>query len=120
MKDAKHYGFFKVPNELLMHEVKPELSESALLLFVVLCFLRNRFHVDTSESSFTNPGYQFYRTDELLARDCGISLRTLKRAKAELRKHPELVKISNTGYVTDEHGSRATCYSINDNLFKYG
>lgn len=63
-----------------------DLSLKAKWLFVVLNELEQRYC--NAKSSF------FLRTDKQLCEDTGFSINTVKKAKAELKKHPELVKIS--------------------------
>ena len=68
--------YLQLTRELFADEYK-DLSNGAKWLFVVLNELEQRY---------TGKGCDFfYRTNEELAKDAGVSLATLKRHKAELR-----------------------------------
>lgn len=74
-----------------------ELSNGAKWLFVVLNELEQRF---------TGKGCNFfYRTDAELSKDANVSLATLKRYKAELRKSG-LVQMWN-GHFEFEDGTKS-------------
>lgn len=82
------------------------LTVSAKWLYVVLNEL---------EHKYTSPDKRcFYRTDEELALDANLSVRTTKRAKSEL-KESGLIKIGKSHFV-DENGNRSkasvTIYEI--------
>jgi hypothetical protein len=62
------------------------MSIRAKWLFVVLNELEQKYC--NKNSNF------FLRTDKQLCEDTGYSINTLKKAKAELKKYPELVRIS--------------------------
>lgn len=82
------------------------LSNGAKWLFVVLNELEQRY--TGKDSDF------FYRTDEDLASDAGVSLATLKRHKAELR-NSNLVEIWNAHFVYSDGKKsemKVTCYRI--------
>lgn len=69
--------FLQLSRKIFTDDYK-DLSMNAKWLFVILNELEQRF---------TNDNVDFFtRTDEQLANDCKVSLKTLKRAKAELKK----------------------------------
>ena len=72
--------FFMELSRLLFTEPYSNLSQSAKWLFVTLNELEQRYVGDDSnpQTSF------FFRSNEDLAKDAGMSLPTLKRAKKEL------------------------------------
>lgn len=51
-------------------------------------------YLNELEQRYCNENSFFFRTDQQLCEDTGFSINTLKRAKAELKKYPELIKIS--------------------------
>jgi hypothetical protein len=63
-----------------------DMSIRAKWLFIVLNELEQRYCNKNTDF--------FLRTDKQLCEDTGYSINTLKKAKAELKKHPELVIIS--------------------------
>lgn len=98
--------YLELTRELFTEEYKT-LSNGAKWLFVVLNELEQRY---------TGKGCDyFYRTDEELAKDAGMPLRSMKRAKAELR-NTELVKMWNGHFVDEETGKKSekkfSCYRI--------
>lgn len=70
----------------IFSEKYADMSIRAKWLFVTLNELEQRYC--NKNSNF------FLRTDKQLCKDTGYSINTLKRAKAELKKYPELVIIS--------------------------
>lgn len=83
------------------------LSINAKWLYVVLNELEQRYTGSDKD--------WFFRTDAELAEDAGMSEKTLKRAKAEL-KETGLVKISLAHWVDKETGKKSkkkvTAYTI--------
>ena len=84
------------------------MSKECKWLFVVLNELEQRY-------TNGNTNY-FYRSDEELADDCGWSVKTLKRYKAELKHYPELVRIGYVKFIDRETKKQSekkiTCYTI--------
>lgn len=105
MKYGNTY-FLELTRELWTEKYK-DLSVNAKWLFVTLNECEQRF--ENQEKHF------FYRTDEDLAKDCGFSLPTLKRAKKELSQ-TDLVKIWRSPFLDLTTGKRSekhvTCYRI--------
>ncbi len=99
--------FYLQLTRTLWAEEYNSLSITAKWLFVTLNELEQRYSSEGKE------GY-FFRTDEELAADCGFSIRTLKRAKSEL-KQTDLIKTWNSSFIT-QAGKRSekhvTCYQI--------
>lgn len=79
-----------------------ELSDNAKMLF---------FWLNELEQRYTNGNKEyFYRTDEDLAKDLGWCLKTLKNAKAELRK-TDLVKLGQLRWwENDAHTKKSKRY----------
>lgn len=102
------YGneFYLQLTRLLWSDEYKDLSINAKWLFVTLNELEQRFA--SREQAY------FYRTDTELAKDCGFSKATLKRAKQEL-KNTDLIKTRlvpftrTDGEKTKEH---VTMYQI--------
>lgn len=97
--------YLELSRKIFTEEYK-DLSRDAKWLYVVLNELEQRF---------TGKGCDFfYRTDEDLAKDAGMSLATLKRYKLELR-NSGLVKMWN-GHFKYENGKKSekklSCYRI--------
>ena len=93
----KQEFYFQVTRCLFPHLAKKRYEESkkfeglscnAKWMYVVLCALEHHF-TQTGEKKQTT---WFFRKDEELAKDCDWSLKTLKRTKAELKKHPDIIK----------------------------
>lgn len=82
----------------LFDEPYKDLSINAKWLFVVLNELEQRYSGDKTEDFF-------FRTNAELAQDCGYSLSTLKKAKAELLK-TDLVQ-SWQGHFKDGNGNKS-------------
>lgn len=84
-----------------------ELSNNAKWLFVVLNELEHRYTGQNEDF--------FFRTDSELAKDCGFSPMTLKRAKAEL-KETDLVQVWQTHFIDKKTGKKSekhfTAYRI--------
>lgn len=99
-------SFYMELSRELFREPYCNLSTNAKWLFVVLNELEQRF--TGQKENF------FYRTNEELAKDAGMSLATLKRAKAELLT-TDLVQSWQTHFV-DKDGSKSqkhlTAYRI--------
>lgn len=73
----KEGNFVQVSRELFNNERFAGLSYHAKWLYVVLCELEHRY---------TGPKEDyFFRSNDDLAKDAGMSLSTMKRAKEELR-----------------------------------
>lgn len=77
-----------------------DLSVNAKWLYVVLNELEQRYVNNKSKDNW------FFRSDEELAKDTNISLRTLKRAKAELRA-TGLIEVSQMHFVDKETGKKS-------------
>lgn len=98
VKQMKHGNSFylELTRELFTEEYKT-LSNGAKWLFVVLNELEQRY---------TGKGCDyFFRTDKELAEDANMPLRSMKRAKAELKK-TVLVEMWN-GHLKYEDGKRS-------------
>lgn len=85
----------------LFAEEYSNLSQNAKWLFVVLNELEQRF-TGKEEDFFT-------RSDFQLAEDSGMSLRTLKRAKTEL-KSTDLIQIWKCHFVYKDTGKKSEQY----------
>lgn len=99
VKQMKHGNSFylELTRELFTEEYKT-LSNGAKWLFVVLNELEQRY---------TGKGCDyFYRTDEELAKDAGVSIRAVKNYKKELRD-TELVQMWNGHFVDKETGKKS-------------
>lgn len=84
---AKHgNGFFLELSREIFTEKYKDLSTGAKWLFVVLNELEQRYTTGRTDGEDF-----FFRSDKELAADAGISLTTLKRYKAELKK-TDLIK----------------------------
>lgn len=94
--------FLQLPRDLFTEKYR-HLSDGAKLFYVWLNELEQRF------------GDDFYRTDSELAADTGMSIASIKRYKAELKK-TDLVKIYMDHFVDNNTGKksaeRVTCYRI--------
>lgn len=101
-------GFFLMLSRGIFSEQYAGLSTGAKWLYVVLNELEHRFTASNAQSTF-------YRSDKDLAADAGISLPTLKRYKAELRK-TDLVKMAPRHFIDPASGTkseeRITAYQI--------
>lgn len=99
--------FFMELSRCLFTDDYKHLSQNAKWLFVVLNELEQRF--TGSKEDF------FFRSNDDLAKDAGMILPTLKRAKAEL-KETDLVHIWNTHFRNKETGKlsekKVTAYRI--------
>ena len=88
------------------------LSNGSKWLFVILNELEQRFCSGNGES---NRNFFFY-SDEQLAEFSGLSLKTIKKYKAELRHYPQLVQISYGHWNDKKTGKKSekkvTCYRI--------
>jgi hypothetical protein len=78
------------------------LSQNAKWLFVVLNELEQKFCGDSEVNFFT-------RSDTQLAEDVGVSLRTLKRAKSEL-KTTDLIKTWKCHFEYTDTGKKSEQY----------
>lgn len=92
----------------IFSEKYSDLSVYAKWLFVAL---------NENEQKFTGDHEDFFfRSDIELARDAGMSIATLKRAKAELLKHTDLVQSWQTHFVDKKTGIQSekhiTAYRI--------
>ena len=88
--------FYMQLSREIFTEKYSEMSKNAKWLFVVLNELEQRY---------CNKNSQFFlRTDTQLCEDTGLSINTLKKAKAELKRYPELVKISRGHWHYTETG----------------
>lgn len=100
--------FLQLNRDLFQEPYKSRLSLNAKWLYVVLNELEQRFC--TEEKDY------FFRTNEDLAHDAGISLPTLKAAKKELQEYPELVETWQAHWMDPETGRRSkkhvTAYRI--------
>ena len=73
----KEGNYLQLSREIFQNEKFQKLSINAKWLYVILCEL---------EHKYTGPKVNFfYRSNEDLAGDSGMSLPTLKRAKTELK-----------------------------------
>lgn len=97
------YGneFFLELSRHLFTDKYKHLSQNAKWLFVVLNELEQRF-TGTKEDFFT-------RSDAQLAKDAGMSIATLKRAKAEL-KETDLIQTWKCHWVYKETGKKSEQY----------
>lgn len=104
------YGntFYMQLTRVLWQEPYKDLSINAKWLFVTLNELEQRFTGNSEK------GY-FFRTDEELCKDTGLSLSTLKRAKKEL-KGTDLVIIRYGHFTNIENNKlsekKVTTYTI--------
>lgn len=78
---------------------KEPISDKAKLLFFWLNELEQRYTGNEVD--------YFYRTDEELAKDLSWSLKTLKKAKGEL-KETQLIKLLKVHFIDKETGKRST------------
>ena len=105
MKYGNDY-YLQLSRHLFADKYK-DMSINAKWLYVVLNELEQRF-------TGTDKDW-FFRTDEELAKDAGMSEKTLKRAKAELRRSG-LVEITLAHFVDKETGEKSkkkvTAYKI--------
>ena len=94
---AKHGNVFylELSREIFTDRYS-DLSQNAKWLFVVLNELEHRFISNNS-----NTQDFFYRTNENLCKDAGMSLPTLKRAKAEL-KETDLIQTWQTHFINSK------------------
>ena len=74
----ENYHFFKVPHSTVSEGEFKKMSLSAQKLFFTICQLANLYA--------GKDGY-FYRSINNLAKDSGLSVRTVMRAKKELLKN---------------------------------
>ncbi len=99
-------NYIKLPRDIFKGGKYEGLSKNAKWLYIILNELEARFT--------KGERVQFFRTDKELAKDCDMSLKTFKAAKAELRK-TGLVKLGKTHFV-DENGKKSqksiTTYEI--------
>jgi hypothetical protein len=81
--------FYLQFNRQILHEpYKTILSKDAVYLFLILKELEQQF--------CTADKHEFYRSDEDLAKDAKMSLKTLKKHKAELKKYAsDLIEITS-------------------------
>lgn len=77
---------------------KYPISDNAKLLFFWLNELEQRYTGETE--------YYFFRTDADLAADIGWSLKTLKKAKAEL-KGTDLIECPKVHFIDKETGKKS-------------
>ena len=102
----KNGNFLQLDRKLFSDRYK-ELSINAKWLYTVLVELEHRFTGE--EEDF------FFRSNEDLSEDTGMSLPTLKRAKEELRQ-TDLIEIWQTHWVSKETSKRSkkhiTAYRI--------
>lgn len=105
MKYKNEY-YMQITRRIVNDDACKTLSINAKWLYIVLKELEQRFCAGNKRNVFT-------RSDPQLAEDTGMSLATLKRAKAELAK-TELVVLS-IGLYDGKHGcnQRVTSYEIN-------
>lgn len=100
MKHGNEF-FLELSRHLFTKEYS-HLSQNAKWLFVVLNELEQRFTGDKKENFFT-------RSDEQLSEDSGMSLRTLKRAKAEL-KSTDLIQTWKCHFIYKDTGKKSEQY----------
>lgn len=93
--------FYLQLSRCLFTEKYKNLSQNAKWLFVVLNELEQRF-TGQKENFFT-------RSDAQLAEDAGMSLRTLKRAKAELLK-TDLIQTWKCHFIYRDTGKKSEQY----------
>lgn len=94
----KHGNYVQLSRRLFNDENLSHLSINAKWLYVVLNEL---------EHKWTGPNEDFfYRSNEDLARDCGFSLPTLKRAKKEL-KEAGLIQTWPMHWINSETGKKS-------------
>ena len=105
MKYGNDY-YLQLSRHLFADKYK-DMSINAKWLYVVLNELEQRFTGKDKD--------WFFRTDEELAKDAGMSEKTLKRAKSELRKSG-LVEITLAHFVDKQTGEKSkkkvTAYKI--------
>ena len=105
MKYGNDY-YLQLSRHLFADKYK-DMSINAKWLYVVLNELEQRFTGKDKD--------WFFRTDEELAKDAGMSEKTLKRAKAELRESG-LVEITLAHFVDKQTGEKSkkkvTAYKI--------
>lgn len=104
----KHNNIFymQVSREIFTEKYK-DLSVNAKWLFVVLNELEQRYTGEHEDF--------FFRSNADLANDCGFSLATLKRAKAELVK-TDLIQTWQAHFIDRESKQKSekhfTCYRV--------
>lgn len=100
MKRRNQNGaYVPIPRMVFTHEGFNQLSASAKLLLLYLFELEHRFTGD-------KVGY-FFRSNEDLASDTGLSARTIQKAKEELKEHvSDLVKIGYMHWVFEGKKSK--------------
>lgn len=95
MKYGNDY-YLQLSRHLFADKYK-DMSINAKWLYVVLNELEQRFTGKDKD--------WFFRTDEELAKDAGMSEKTLKRAKSELRESG-LIEISLVHWIVDKETGR--------------
>ncbi len=78
IKGEPNGDFFRISHKVIENEKFKKLKPGAKILYMTLCHLRNRY-ADRSGI--------FFRDDRSLAADCGLSEKTISKAKQELIKH---------------------------------
>jgi hypothetical protein len=92
--------FFMELSRCLFTEEYSHLSQNAKWLFVVLNELEQRYCSDDQEKRDF-----FIRSDKELCNDAGMSIATLKRAKAELMK-TDLVETWKSHWIVDKDSKK--------------
>lgn len=97
MAKLKGSNFLQLSRKIWKDEYK-DLSVTAKWLYTTLNELEHRYTGDKQDF--------FFRSNEDLAKDCGISSRTLKRAKKELLD-TDLVEHWLTHFIDQETGKKS-------------
>lgn len=105
MKHGNSY-YLQLTREIFSDKYS-SLSVNAKWLFVVLNELEQKYTSQRQEF--------FFRTNDELAKDCGLSMATFKRAKQELLD-TDLIHTWQAHFVSPETGKKSekhiTCYRI--------
>lgn len=112
MKYGNEY-YMELSRHICSREYVDELSIGARMLFVTLNELEQRYCSTKENSCFRD---RFFRTDEDLAQDMGVSVTSLRTYKKELKeKAPELVRIGSAHFIDDmgkKSEKKVTTYTI--------
>lgn len=105
----KQGNYLQLSRKLFNDEKYSQLSLTARWLYVVLNELEHKY--TGSKEDF------FWRSNEDLAQDCGVSLPTLKRAKKELLE-TDLIQVWQMHWMDKKTGKKSekkvTAYRIRD------
>lgn len=101
MKGEPNGNFFRVSHEVVECEDFKALKPASKILYYTLCHLRNRY----AEANGV-----FFRSNDNLADDTGLSKKSIVEAKKELKKYGFI------SYRPDRKSRQACLYRINDDV----